>query len=665
MNTRLAVVKTVLWALVGVLAAVTVARFLRGLGASTALSDAAPWGLWIAFDVMSGVALAAGGFVLAATVYIFGGQQYRHFVRPAILTALLGYIAVAVGLLYDLGLPWHIWHPIIYPQYHSVLFEVAMCVMLYLTVLSLEFAPVVLEHRWLDRPLFRAIHRLLHGAVIPLVIAGIVLSTLHQSSLGSLFLITPYRLHPLWYSPSIWILFLVSAVALGLMMVTAESLFSGWLFGHKIKVDQLAGLGRAASVVLFVYAFLRLAAAREHIDLAFNGSWLGLLFLVELSVSALIPATLLLFRRVRTSIAGLAACAGMTILGMIGYRFNVCIVAFKRPEGTSYFPSWMELAVSLGIVAGGTLVFIFFVEKLKVYPEEHAGEPDTPSGGIAKADYHPGSMWSMSPDSLSGPRRYSLAAVLAAAVTAAFLAADVFSGTHSPGTPVSAARTLDGWIQDRGDGVGAGQVVWTRRKLSPAAPGHDASPVVLLAIDGNRDGRLVLFPHDRHKVLLGEQDSCDKCHHQNMPFDKNTSCCECHRDMYTLADIFDHDFHIDKCRGNAGCIECHERENQAKWKDRDTARACVECHQDMTVEGSLIEPPPPEKRKGIAAGYMNAMHELCVDCHRQKVTESPQQYGSDFAECANCHRDADAALFHQMKCRAASGGDTYSREPKQ
>ena len=193
MNTRLTIVKTALWGLMGASGVVTVARFWCGLGAVTALSDATPWGFWIAFDVMSGVALAAGGFVVAATVYVFGMEKYRPFVRPAILTALLGYIAVAVGLLYDLGLPWHIWHPIIYPQYHSVLFEVAMCVILYLTVLSLEFLPVVLEHSWFDHPLLRGIHRLLKNAVIPLVIAGIVLSTLHQSSLGSLFLITPYR----------------------------------------------------------------------------------------------------------------------------------------------------------------------------------------------------------------------------------------------------------------------------------------------------------------------------------------------------------------------------------------------------------------------------------------------------------------------------------------
>jgi len=238
-------VKTFLWGVLGVLAAVTFGRFNGGLGVTTDLSDAAPWGLWIAFDVMAGVALAAGGFVLAATVYIFRLEKYRPFVRPAILTAFLGYAAVAVGLMYDLGLPWRIWHPVAFPQHHSVLFEVAMCVMLYLTVLSLEFLPVVLEHRFFDRPLFRMLRNVLKKVAIPLVIAGIVLSTLHQSSLGSLFLITPYRVDPLWYSPIIWVLFFVSAIALGLMMVTLESFVSAWLFGHRLRMERLSGLGRA------------------------------------------------------------------------------------------------------------------------------------------------------------------------------------------------------------------------------------------------------------------------------------------------------------------------------------------------------------------------------------------------------------------------------------
>ena len=650
MNTRLAIVKTVLWSLIGVLAAVTVARFVRGLGAATELTDATPWGFWIAFDVMSGVALAAGGFVMAATVYIFGGEKYRPFVRPAILTALLGYIAVAVGLLYDLGLPWHIWHPIVFPQHHSVLFEVAMCVMIYLAVLSLEFAPVVLEHKWFDYPIFRRIHKLLHMAVIPLVIAGIMLSTLHQSSLGSLFLITPYRLHPLWYSPIIWILFLVSAVALGLMMVTAESFFSSWLFGHKPRTDRLAGLGRAASIVLFLYAGLRLGdlAVRGMLGMAFDGSWQAWLFLSELAISALIPATLLSFRRVRTSTAGLATCSGLTILGIIGYRFDVCIVAFARPEGMSYFPNWMELAVSLGIVAIAILVFLFFVERFRVSTEEHSSGLEGVSGSLSKSGYSPAGVRSLMPDSLGAPRRYSLAVVVGAAVTVAFLPADLLSGKQLQSTPVFATRTLDGWIAESGDGPG--------HEISIAVPGAEtpprARPTTLLSIDGNRDGRLVLFPHAMHIGVLGDRDSCRICHHQNMPFDQNSACCECHRDMYTVTDTFDHAFHASKLGGNDGCADCHQ--DPAQIKGRDTATGCIECHRDMIVADSVVG-QPQGGLDGFAVGYMDAMHGLCITCHEEELQKNGVGSESSFAQCANCHRDVDGSRFRQMRPSAAGG----------
>jgi len=332
MSKRLTTLKTVLWALVGVLASVTVIRFVHGLGAVTNLSDAAPWGLWIGFDVMSGVALAAGGFVLAATVYIFGLERYRPFVRAAILTALLGYVAVAVGLLYDLGLPWRIWHPIVNWQYHSVLFEVAACVMLYLTVLILEFLPVVLEHKLFQGAFFQTILKALKRVSILLVIAGIVLSTLHQSSLGSLFLITPYRLHPLWYSPIIYFLFFVSAVGLGLMTVVLESLFSNYFLGHKLHTREISGLGLAASVVLWVYVVLRVGdlAVRGVLGTALDGSWQSGLFVAEMAFSAVIPAALMLFKPIRKSLAGVGIAATMVVTGMIWHRLDVSIVAFGR-----------------------------------------------------------------------------------------------------------------------------------------------------------------------------------------------------------------------------------------------------------------------------------------------------------------------------------------------
>ncbi|MCP4198423.1 MAG: Ni/Fe-hydrogenase cytochrome b subunit [Proteobacteria bacterium] len=634
MTTRLTNTKTVLWAIVGMLAAVSVARFAFGLGATTGLSDVTPWGFWIAFDVMAGVALAAGGFVLAATVYIFRLEKYRAFVRPAILTALLGYAAVAVGLIYDLGLPWHIWHPIVYPQPHSALFEVAMCVMLYLTVLLLEFGHVILEHKLFDTLFFRRILAGLKKATIPLVIAGIVLSTLHQSSLGTLFLIAPYRLHPLWYSPIIWILFFVSAAGLGLLMVTAESFFSAWLFGHKLRMDKLSGLVKAASLVLFLYLALRIGdlAVRGMLPMAFDGSGLSWLFLFELLVSALAPAILLAIPRIRQSPRAIGLTVLMAIFGIVGYRFNVCIVAFKRPEAMSYFPSWMEVAVSFGIVAGAMLVFIFFAEHLRVYNHDEE-EEQTPSDHVPLATFGPQNVGTLVPESMAASRRYSLALIFGASAAVAFFASDVLHGSESEPIPVTGARTIFGSIEERSDGPGHRIIVADESRPTPSA----GSGIPLSVVDGNRDGRMVLFAHDTHVKKLGAETSCSTCHHQNLPFKQNSACSQCHRDMYSETDTFSHSLHVEKLEGNAGCIRCHA--DPQKVKTRDTTTPCITCHKDMIVEGSIV--PKGEKGlTGMAAGYMDAMHGLCIRCHEQNIKDHPETYKEPFAQCLNCHRDA-------------------------
>jgi len=643
MNGRQMVVKTILWALVGVLGVVTVARFLNGLGTTTGLTDAAPWGFWIAFDVMAGVALAAGGFVLAATTYIFRLRKYRHFARSAILTALLGYMAVAVGLLYDLGLPWHIWHPMIYPQAHSVLFEVAMCVMLYLTVLLLEFGPVVLEHPRLDRPIFRGIHKVLKSVAIPLVIAGIVLSTLHQSSLGSLFLIAPYRLHPLWYSPIIWVLFFISAVGLGLMMVTLESLFSAWLFGHKLKMQLMGGLAKAASTVLFVYVGRRLAdlAVRGVLGQAFDGSGLSLVFLLEILVSVLLPATLLAIPRVRASVAGLSICSILTVMGMIGYRFNVCIVGFARPQEMPYWPTWMELAVSLGIVALALLVFIFFVENFRVYPEEAGEEEGEPAAAPARPPVQTGSMWPLLPRRLAAPRRFSLAALIGCCAALTLLPEGALFGAQPERVPVTGVREVEGVVRDRAEGPG--------HEMEIARAGRELFPgeerATLMVIDGNRDGRSVLFRHDVHQEALGGLGSCVTCHHHDLPLQKSSACSDCHLDMYSPTDIFDHASHVDKLDGNRGCRQCHADTQQVK--DRPSSTACTECHAEMRVESPWV-PISDDGRRGLAAGYMQAMHGLCIECHEVKLEEAPEAHPANFAECQSCHRTTDEGVLLRL-----------------
>jgi Ni/Fe-hydrogenase subunit HybB-like protein len=641
MTPRQRVLKTLLWLVVGVWLVVTAARFLRGLGATTGLTDATPWGLWIAFDVMAGVALAAGGFVLAATVYIFRIERYRPFARPAVLTAFLGYTAVAVGLLYDLGLPWNIWHPAIYPQPHSVLFEVAMCVMLYLTVLFLEFAPVILEHPRFGTRVLKAIHDGLKKATIPLVIAGIVLSTLHQSSLGSLFLIAPFRLHPLWYSPIIWLLFFVSAVGLGLMMVTLESFFSAWFFGHRLRMDLLAGLGKAASVVLLLYATLRFGdlAHRGQLVRVLDGSPLSFVFLFELALSAVVPGLLLAIPRVRQSPRGLGMAASMTVLGMIGYRFDVCIVAFKRPDGMSYFPTWTEVAVSVGIVAAALLVFLFFVENLNVYSAEVHPPAGAPALDIRR--YNPGSVWPLTPDSLAAPRRHSLAVVLGVAGALAFLPRGALFGAQRVSTPVKRPQVVEGFVAKRPDGAGSElRVVPSGAVL---APGTERVRVML--IDGNRDGRVVAFDHDVHVAKLGGDSTCVQCHHENKPFELNSGCRECHRDMYSMTDTFDHGLHIAKLDGNRGCPRCHTRASGAKT--RETATACDACHSDMIVAGSRV-PAPAHGTTGRASSYMDAMHGLCVPCHEEKVRDEPKEYPENFAECDGCHSDFDGGQLRQM-----------------
>jgi len=624
MSRRLIILKTVLWAFVGALAALTVARFWNGLGATTNLSDGAPWGLWIALDVMAGVALAAGGFVLAGTVHIFGLEKYRPLVRPAILTAFLGYIAVAVGLLYDLGLPWHIWHPMIYWQHHSVLFEVAMCVMTYLAVLALEFSPVVLEHPLFGRPGFRAVLRFLRTVTIPLVIAGIVLSTLHQSSLGSLFLVMPHRLHPLWYSPIIYVQFFVSAVALGMMMVTLESLLSAFFFRHEIRKDLLSKLGVAASIVLSLYVVLRVGdlAVRGVLTSHLNASWPSVLFVAELLVSAIVPAVLLGIRRVRTSVAGLAVCSTATVLGMVWHRLDVAIIAIERPAGLGYFPSWMEFLVSFGVISAAILAYLFLVERLKVYEEKGQTAPEKPS-------YDPASLRILAPRVLAAPRAFSLAFVAGAALVVLFLPARAVLGLDPGRTPVAPVRTVAGAVQERGERT------WSL--LDVAAPGdalpQGAKAAKLMVIDGNRDGDLVLFNHEGHAARLGADDSCVKCHHINMPFDTSSSCSECHRDMYESTDVFSHASHVRKLEGNAGCAKCHVDSSAAKT--RETATACRACHAEQVAKGALVDAPAERWRD--APGYMRAMHELCVPCHEKERRESPDRYPENLARCDVCH----------------------------
>lgn len=334
---------------------VFIIRYLYGLGAVSNLSDGRPWGLWISFDLYSGVALAAGGFTLAGAVYIFNQKKYYPVVRPAILTAFLGYQLVILALLVDLGQPWYIWHAFINWNIHSPLFEVAVCVMTYTTVLALEFSPAVFERLNWHIPL-----KVIRAIQIPLVITGVVLSTLHQSSLGTMLLMMPNSLSALWYTPILPLLFLFSAVAVGPAMAIFESTLSTKVFGHKLSLDILAGLGRVIPYILGLYLLLKIVdlMVAGELGLAFSWSPYSLLWWAEIIIGVILPILLFSLPTVKQSRKLLFWTAILVIIGLIINRFNVSLLALEPRPGTSYFPHWMEFAISAGLIADALLIFM-------------------------------------------------------------------------------------------------------------------------------------------------------------------------------------------------------------------------------------------------------------------------------------------------------------------
>lgn len=359
-----------------------VIRYIYGIGAVSNLSDGRPWGFWISFDLYCGVALAAGGFTSAAWVYVFHREKYQPMARPAVLTAFLGYTMVILALLVDVGQPWYIWHAMINWNFHSPLFEVAICVMTYSVVLALEFSPAVFEGLSKSNlPIFRRFNwhvplRVIHAIEIPLVIAGVVLSTLHQSSLGSMLLMMPTTLHPLWYTPILPLMFLNSAVAVGPSMVIFESAISSKSFGHELPMDILSGLCRGISYILGLYLLLKLTdlIVAGEISLIFTAFPQNLLWWAEMIIGVILPLILFSKPSVRQSRKAIFWSATLVVLGLILNRFNVSMFALAMRPGYTYFPHWMEVAISAGIVADGMLVVWLAYRLLPMHGHEGAAE---------------------------------------------------------------------------------------------------------------------------------------------------------------------------------------------------------------------------------------------------------------------------------------------------
>lgn len=344
-----------------------IARFFWGLETATALSDAMPWGLWIAFK-LSFVACAAAGFTFAAIVYVFRLEKYRPLVRTAILIGLIGYTTFIISLLFDLGRWYNIWHPIVMWNPHSVMFEIAWCVMLYTAVLYAEFSPAFFE-----RVGWKRMQRLMHAITLPLVIAGVVLSTLHQSSLGSLYLIQFTKLNPLFWSPLIPVFFFTSAVATGLTLMMVVPLLNAKLFQRPVNTELLATLARPAALALGVYFALKFGdlLLRGELSRLLMPNAMSMLWWLEVFGGILIPMAILFTPQAQQNTRVRVTAALMAVGGVVLGRFNIALFGFSdylAALNVQYIPSFGEWLITFALIAAALAAYVAAVKLLPILP---------------------------------------------------------------------------------------------------------------------------------------------------------------------------------------------------------------------------------------------------------------------------------------------------------
>ena len=331
-------------------AGIFIVRLATGWGLVTNLNDNYGWGLWKGFNTLVGIALGASGFTTAFAIYVLGGEKFRPLARMAILVGLLGYLSSVFSLLIDLGHPERIVFAIIYWNAESPLFEVAWCVMLYMTVMVFEFTPAVFERFGLKRA-----ETVVHEMVIPLVIGGTVLSTLHQSSLGSLFLNVPDQLDKLWYSPLLPLFFFMSAVYVGPAVVIVVATMASKALSRKLESNLLATFAKALPILLGIYLVAKvaeLAGARE-LGLLFEGTRSSAIFLLEISIGVIIPMVLLSFKAIRDDTSLRFVASLMVVLGLMLNRVDVSIISWARPQdAASYIPHPLEFGLIFGMWSG-------------------------------------------------------------------------------------------------------------------------------------------------------------------------------------------------------------------------------------------------------------------------------------------------------------------------
>ena len=582
-----------------------ITRLLLGLRFVTNLDDINTWGIWISFDVACGVALAAGGFTTAALVDIFGKKKFKPLLRPAILTAFLGYLWVAIALMFDLGRWWNIWRPLFNWQGNSVLFEVGMCVMAYLMVLAIETSPAVLEGlrtraegdewgarvlRKIKKPIL-TIHSWIKIILPVFIVAGVVLSCMHQSSLGTLMMIAHTKLNPIWDTPILPLLFLMSAMAVGYPMVILESIYSSTSFGRKPEMDLLAPLSRFIPWFLGAYAVVKigdLVVRHRQLDFVSHpGATVALA--VELLLGVVAPLFLLMNDGVRRSVGWLFFSVCLVIFGVILNRFNVFLVAYEPPfSQKAYFPSVGEISMTIAIVCSIFFCYRFMVTFFPILPGNAAAEEKAPSPLAHEGAEAVSPFWTW--------------VVRGLALASVFGFVFLYVVVHREAIQASELTVKE--VQR----VTAARPPARASEKSPAYPHRPSGYKNFYLLDAavlraqSDDYEPVPFAHRIHDELVGGD--CGVCHHRyaSSPEDRvGTDIKEIHASM----DV----------KLGGPCSACHD--NMA---DRPP-QSCMHCH------GLPNEADAPSR-----IGLKGAYHRQCIGCHerQRKPTTAP-------TECAGCH----------------------------
>ncbi len=629
MLNRTRFIKDILWVLVFLGFTAAVLRLWFGLGATTNLTDAVPWGLWKVLNMIAGVALSTCGFTIGFLVYVLKLEKFRPLLKPAILVAFLGYGSSCFALLFDIGLPDRFWHPLLMWNEHSFLFEVFWCVMLYFSVTFMELVPNILEKYKLERIVY-----IFHRIAAAIVFIGIILSSLHHSSLGSLFLVTPYRLHPLWYSSWLPLYFFISAAGCGMMfLIMVKILYARFydppsVFGENNKgravaiclrdtnqparadikygkdLTMLSSISLIAGSLLTIYLLLKIVDLfrLNLINVLLAGTWESWLYILELLLTAALPVALVLVKKTRKSPNGLGIASFLSAAGLVLNRLDVGIFGYFRDAETIYFPSLAEWALSIGVVSAASLVFLFISENFSIFDEKW--KEYKISNGVFKAAFDSISrVWQTVLQ--SGLNRISLIGV--------FVLPAAFVLLYPP------------YKNDtKNDIIHASGLTITRS---------------VLGIDGDRSGMSTEFPHLKHQEMLGKEQSCIKCHHLSLPNDQSTPCSRCHRLMFEKTSVFDHEKHIAEVAQqknltgfypqNKTCIICHL---PGFPKNINSARRCMDCHKEDMKSADTSALP---EHFIYAVSYIDAMHSKCITCHKKEknIKNKP-----DLDKCWNCHK---------------------------